>query len=129
MPILGTRFSAVMCSRGETGRGLVDEMFWMREKRDRKERKYDASQGMLDPYMRLSAAIVLSAVQSVQSVQLKESDDEEILDALFWLALDEMPKTMLQVLEFSVSPLAWLISEAEKLPCHRDTLNREGSHG
>ena len=78
------------------------------------EQYHPSSAAVHDPILRLSAAVVLKATQDIQSGE----DDAEALDALYFLALSPICKTMLELLEFEKSGLTWLLEEAEQVTEH-----------
>ena len=72
----------------------------------------DASEALRLPYLRLGAAVTYQAIQDV-----RHEDDRTSLDALIWLVLDEMPRWILELLEFENDHPAVLFSRGlENVP-------------
>jgi hypothetical protein len=65
----------------------------------------DASEALRLPFLRLGAAVTYKAVKDLRS-----EDDQTSLDALLWLCLDEMPRMVLDLLNFENDNPAILLS-------------------
>lgn len=64
----------------------------------------DASDAKKLPYLRLGCALLYKSIKD-----LRHEDDQTALSALMWLCLDEMPRMVLELLEFETSSPAELI--------------------
>lgn len=60
----------------------------------------DTSLAVNDPWIRLAAAVLLKAFDDID-----RAEDRRALDALLWLAIDPIPRTIVDVLGIDIDPL------------------------